>query len=237
MSQQDTITVEAGMASVPWRENTLELAVRSLVKQVDKVHVYLNGYGEVPGFLRGACPFLGDSLLSKIVVYRSQQGGDKGSSGKFHGASYCNGIYLSCDDDILYPPDYAARMAGKLNAYKRRVLTCVHGANLRRPVKSYYTSLRTIRFEHPLLADAVVEIAGTGTLAFDTAVFRPVVEEPSYDDPQVAVQARQQQLPIVAIARPERWLTNIDLAYNRSIHGQRAHIEDKVTRYVKAHLK
>jgi hypothetical protein len=229
-----------GMASVPWRVATAELVVRSLIKQVDAFHIYLNNYDEVPGFLKGECPFLQKDALRKIHIHRSQETGDLKSLGKFYGAQfYKEGVYLSVDDDILYPPNYAQRMAEKLSRYKGKVLVCVHGAKMKRPVNSYYGDMRTVRFELPTNKDQVVEIAGTGTLAYDLENFTlPVFEGMCYDDPQVAAQAKRLNMPIVAIARPEKWLTNIDLFYSKSIHGaNRLKLDKKVTAFVKANIE
>lgn len=229
--------IVVGIASVPWRETTCELAVRSLIKQVDKIHLYLNGYDSVPDFTTGACPYIKKDDLKKIVVHRSQDYGDLGSSGKWFGSQYYQQCrYFSCDDDILYPADYVMKMISKLERHGRCIV-CVHGANLKRPIESYYKSLRTIRFELPLNEDTKVEIPGTGTMLTDTSIFRPKVQEANYDDPQTAAKALKEGIPIYAIQRPERWLTNIDTAYRKSIYGRKAEIDAKVTAFVKEHLE
>lgn len=228
----------AGMASVPWRVGTAELVVRSLIKQVDAFHIYLNNYDEIPGFLKGDCPFLQKDALRKIHIHISQDTGDLKSTGKFYGAQfYKSGIYLSVDDDILYPANYARRMAEKLQKYKGRVLVCVHGEKFKYPITKFYGGTRVIRFESDLIKDQLVDFPGTGTLGVDLSKYEfPNDIEPLFEDPQIGANARKLQIPIVIIARPERWLTNIDLHYNRSIHSGRAKLDKKVTAFVKANF-
>ena len=44
----------ASMAAVPWREETLENVVNSLLPQVDRLNIYLNDWENVPSFLEHA---------------------------------------------------------------------------------------------------------------------------------------------------------------------------------------
>src|SRR5690606_14533447 len=66
--------VFVGIAAIPQRKAALEKSVRSLIDQVDRIGVYLNGWEEVPSFL----------LHPKIEVRRSQVDGDIGDAGKFY---------------------------------------------------------------------------------------------------------------------------------------------------------
>jgi len=93
------VTTVASIATVPERAATLKAAVASLESQVDSVQVYQNiDWGELPG-----------------------------DYGKFFGlGSSGREWFFTCDDDILYPPDYVERMIRFSAANDDAVVTC-HG--------------------------------------------------------------------------------------------------------------
>ena len=111
--------IRASLASIPARRDSLRRVVESLLPQVDRLGVYLNGYGDVPEFLAD----------DRIDVARSEDHGDLGDAGKmFWAAEPGVDYHLACDDDILYPADYVARMVAEVDRYGRRALVGCHGA-------------------------------------------------------------------------------------------------------------
>src|SRR5690606_25986430 len=112
------LPVYAGMATIPSRVEALDVAVASIYDQVDRLFVYLNNYDEIPLFLK----------RDKISVFTSQQFGDIKDTGKFFGLTRVQrGIYLSLDDDIQYPPDYAQVMKNHVVRFKNKCVVGVHG--------------------------------------------------------------------------------------------------------------
>src|SRR5690606_18653656 len=101
------------------RAHLLAKTVESLIDQVDRIGVYLNNYGEVPGFLDHP----------RIVVARSQDHGDMRDNGKFFFLDECrHRFYAAADDDLAYPPDYICRLRETLADAGSGAAVGVHGA-------------------------------------------------------------------------------------------------------------
>ncbi len=82
--------ITANLATIKSRSSTLQLVVNSLKNQVDKVRIYSNDYKpKVEG--------------SNVEVYT---GPDYTDNAKFFWLTHSKGVYLSCDDDLIYPPNY-----------------------------------------------------------------------------------------------------------------------------------
>lgn len=189
-----------GVASIPGREKNLKASLESILPQCDKVHVYLNNYPHAPDFLNH----------DKIIVYRSQDHGDRSDAGKFFNVPE-NCYYFSIDDDIIYPPTYVADMKAELNKWHNQVIVTHHGRVLRQsPVKSYYkgkTAMHHCRGHQA--QDRWVHVGGTGVMAFDTNYFRPSKKDfkaPHMADIWVGIKAQSQKMPILALAHPSGYI-------------------------------
>lgn len=230
-----------GIASTPLREDTLELTLRSILSQADEVRVYLNNYETVPAYLKHPTAFIRKKDFDKIRIFRSQEYGDLGSLGKhfIQPNEELKGYRFTIDDDILYPPDYVDRMISEIERYGRKAVVGVHAAQLRLPIKTYYTSLNTsqTRFEKALSENKHVHVLGSGTMAYHTDtvnIDQNFFEAKNYDDPQISAHLQKQGISRVAIARRYKWLVNIDRAYATSIHRNRSIVDEAATRIVNA---
>lgn len=189
------------LASIPEREGFLENTINSIYRQCDSIHVYLNGYVEVPSFLNEP----------KITVYRSQDHGDLSANGKvwFLNQKLERGYVFLIDDDIIYPKNYVQLMVETLQKYKHQFAVCVHGSIFSDHLKWYYQRSSMFPFKRALLHDCVVNLPGSGTFAFHTDTLKL-----SYDDFQpftmvdliLGILCRDQQVPIVSVARGHDWL-------------------------------
>ena len=149
-------TITASMATVPWRENTLQQAVESLLPQVDRLNVYLNEWKSIPEFLNHP----------KINAVMSQNEiGDLGAKGKFYWCEQIRGYHLTVDDDILYPPDYVEKILLALSRYPQAVVS-YHGSILNYPVFNKRNNKLT-HFVRDAPKDMKVALIGTGVLAYD----------------------------------------------------------------------
>jgi FkbM family methyltransferase len=196
--------VFASLASVPRRVQGLAEVVASMLPQVDRIHVYLNGYDSIPDFL----------THPRIVVATSQQAGNRGDSGKFYWAAHLppEAYHLTLDDDMAYPPDYAARLIVKLQQYRHKALVAVHGARMVTPVTRYYKSRDVFSYALPQVGDRFAHVLGTGTLAYatETLALRPEdFSEPGMADVWLAVKARQADVPMVCMAHRAGWLRQL----------------------------
>lgn len=189
-----------GIASIPIREDGLRQAMQSLVHQVDEFHIYLNEYEAIPAWLVS---------WPSAVIYTSQQFGVLGDSGKFFGYVRTEARwYFTCDDDIIYPHDYAEVLIDASTRHECPV--GVHGSLLRYPVKGYYEpkSRHVLHFKWKNKVDRRVHILGTGTMLLDRRVTSrlPKFDFPNMADIWIAKFIAQQALPMYAVARADGWL-------------------------------
>ena len=100
--------VIVGMATFKGREKAVDKACKSLSKQVDLIYLYDN-----------------------------EQNEDLADNGKFYGLELekepC--IYLSCDDDLLYPSGYIQYMISKSTQYNS--IVTLHGRRYNRPIVAF----------------------------------------------------------------------------------------------------
>jgi hypothetical protein len=167
--------IHVSIASIPTRAHILPRTVNSLLSQVDLVRVYLNGYREVPEFLRH----------DRIVVARSQDYGDRGAVGKFFWCEEESGYELHCDDDLVYPKDHAARLVEAIERYGRKAAVSLHGCVIVPPVASYFRSRLLYHWNSDQAMDMPAHVLGTGVLGYHSStlsICRRDFREPNMAD-------------------------------------------------------
>lgn len=183
--------ITANIATLPDREKQLIKTVESLYNQVDKINIYLNDYHKIPDWC----------LDSKI---RTRMTPNIGDQGKFMFSE--KGYYFSCDDDLIYPPDYVETLKAKINDN----IVTIHGKNFLVPTKSYYHgAMDKIRCDSKLTVDTKVQIPGTGVMAFHTDTIKFYFEDfkrPNMADIWVGIKAKQLGIPVICIAHPANWV-------------------------------
>ncbi len=194
--------VIAGIASMPEREKTLQLAIESIYWQVDEVYVYLNNFDSVPRFLQ----------RPGVRIFRSQDYGDLKDVGKFFALNYVNnGVIFTLDDDIQYPSDYVSKMMDALEAFDYNAVVGVHGIILPEHPKSFFDR-KVFTFYSDLECMAPVSFLGTGTCAFDIEKIGISVSNfTSYGmaDLFLGAHAKSLGIPSIAIGRKSGWLKDI----------------------------
>lgn len=215
--------VTVTLASIPQRRDHLRRVVSTLLPQADRVCVWLNGYDDVPDVLRHP----------RVVVRRSQDGGDLRDNGKFaFDDVVADGHHLLVDDDIDYPDDYVDRMVAKVEQYGRRAVVGVHGVIVDVPVVGYFDHREVFHFGTALRRDRIVNVLGSGTVAMHTSTLRMTVADcprTGMADIWLAVAAHRRGVPLVAVARPTRHLMQLEIA-DRSLfqeyrHDDEPHVE------------
>ncbi|QJR81528.1 glycosyltransferase [Alteromonas pelagimontana] len=185
-----------GIASIPSREYALLETVKSLVKQVDKIGIFLDGYSEIPDFLKDN---------KKILIKRSQDFDRKvGDAGKFFWVDEHKGFYFTCDDDLIYPNDYVARIKQKIISKREPVVVGWHGSLILCPFKNYYNknSRRVFTFGSARPEDTPVHILGTGCVGFHTSSFNVNFCDfptPNMADVYFAKLGQEQKVPFIVI--------------------------------------
>lgn len=203
----DRHPVCGSIASFPPREAGLRQVVAAVLPQVDRLYVYLNEYGDIPDFLRHP----------RIIVARSQEhDGDLMDNGKFFFLEQMpRGYHFTFDDDIAYPPDYVQRLTLKLQLYRNQAVIGVHGAVFHTPFARFYQDRDVHLFWEGLAQDKTVHILGSGTLAYHRDALRLAREDfrsTGMADIWLAITAKQQHVPLIAMQREPGWLRQIPQA-------------------------
>lgn len=195
--------VFAGLASFGNRSEVLGKAVESLLHQVDRLGVYLNGYDRVPGFLDDP----------KIEVARSEDHGDKRDNGKFFFLDTTPyRYYAAADDDIAYPPDYIERMVGRLGDAGPNAAVAVHGAVYPTEILGLFKPRHLFHFSDALQHVMPVHLVGTGTVVFDQDSWqlgRTEFGEPGMADVWFAAAAQRRGARLFVVNRSRDWLVDV----------------------------
>jgi hypothetical protein len=185
------------MATIPGRERACLEALESLAGQVDEIHLALNQYAALPDWLPPGV----DGVLT-----------DGGDEEKFRACPHLDPevLFFSCDDDLVYPPDYVSRTLARAPRPTGEILT-YHGRILTTPVTRFYLSGSKFHWFHAVPEDACVHVGGTGVMAFWIRDFQPLPEMfphefPLMADVHVAVEAQRRHIPIRVLRHPAGWI-------------------------------
>jgi hypothetical protein len=205
--------VTASMASMPSREPLLRQTVASMLPQVDALNVYLNGYESTPSWI----------IHDKVQVIHSRDFGDLRDNGKFFFLdALLHGYHFTIDDDIVYPPDYVQKCVLKIEQYRRQAIVGVHGVILANPFVRFMQGRTVSHFKRGTSRDAFVNLLGTGTTAYHTDTLGlsfADFPQPGMADVWLAIAAKRQRVPMVAIARPDQWLKPLAEADDDSLYS------------------
>ncbi len=198
--------ITAQLATIPDRVDLLKQTVESLVPQVNRLFVALNGHKIVPGFLEH----------KKISIYKLDN--TKGDAAKFYNLKSSEGYIFTCDDDLLYPEDYCKVMISKLREHDNRVILTNHGRIMEpKPVTNSYTDRKggsrnpDSKFHCCLDAprEAYLDIGGTGVMAWHSDYFFPDYDKitiPNMADIWVCKFAKEQNCKILHNPHREGWI-------------------------------
>lgn len=189
----------ASIATLASRGETFAQVLPVIAAQVDHVFVYLDGHGEAPAFLADH---------ANVTVRRAPIH----CSSRYLPLRELPGpaVFMSVDDDIRYPRNYAEVMAEVLHRLGGAAVVGVHGRTYLPPHGSYLRHANGVHFAAPMKAMRHVHELGTGTAAFvtDRLSFDPLRwERHDMDDINVAIEAQLRGLPRIAIPRAAGWLT------------------------------
>jgi hypothetical protein len=194
--------IVAGMATMPSRAATLPLALASIIGQVDRLYLYLDGHDQVPLCARGEPRVI--PILSKHV--RHLRG-----NGKLLGLVMepTHGLFVSVDDDILYPENYVATLLAGLRASGYRAVVGYHGSILNQPFIRYSQSRTVFNFAQGLASSCQVDVLGAGTVMFAPAALNFDVRlwpDVNMVDLRLALEAAKRKVPLFCLERPAAYL-------------------------------
>jgi FkbM family methyltransferase len=210
--------IMCGVASIPERAENLRLSVQSILPCVDELHVYLNGYMDVPAFLDHP----------KVKVYRSQDFKDLGDAGKFFKAGEKRGFFITIDDDIIYPADFVWKLVNEIRHHRQKglkVAVGLHGKIMARNVSRFYRD-HTEQFHgaSPLKHSRGVHILGTGTAAFHTDDLKLTIDDfnghANMADIHFGIACQKQNVGCLVLPRPANYLTIQRIPVQQTIWGK-----------------
>lgn len=197
-----TTDVVAGMATYPPRFSFCLDAVRSIAPQVDRVLFYVNGPEDAP--------FNETHVPDNVSIVWGSAGNLK-DAGKFHGAYGLDPdtYYLTCDDDLIYPPEYAPKLVAALE--KGEAACGFHGCVVPGYVgDSYYKGrLYVNHYRQDVRRRKHVNVLGTGVSAFDLSavdLYPGIFGERPMADLYVARALQDQNIPATVLPHPSGWI-------------------------------
>lgn len=189
--------IVAGIATIPTRIEQVKKTIESLLPQVDSIHLCCNGNSTEP-----PCFYTPHLSHPKIGIFVG------GGSDEQKFREITGDIYLSCDDDLIYPPNYVEVIKQKLERYD---IVTFHGRNFNHfPINSYYKSAGSkYRCLDKVATDVSVQVGGTGCMAFNPDKFSISLKDfPSkyMADVHLAVKALKENKRIMCIAHEAGWI-------------------------------
>jgi hypothetical protein len=210
----------AQLATVPERMEALIQVIDSLAPQVDRLNVMLNGHtGEQ------AVKLYNRYANSKHINFHRRDNSMTDAE-KYYRVEELQGYILTCDDDILYPPDYVKYMISKVEQYDRKFVVTLHGrvySGL--PIYSFYRDRKPgfntpgagmfrcmdeVKGDHIILADGIVGCGGDGVMCWhsDTLQMRyEYCELPNMSQLWMALTCNHFNVPQIVVEHPSDFLT------------------------------
>jgi hypothetical protein len=185
--------IVAGIASIPSRVESLKRTIESLKDQVDHIFVGLNGYEYAPSFIT-------ENKWDYKLAYTINDN-SHGDAMKFAAAGWADSYFITCDDDLIYPPNYAEYMVSKCKEHNCPV--SLHGKCFEYPVSDYHRSFtRNLHCRRTVIGDHKVDVVGTGALCFDTRQVKVSMDDfkiPNMSDLWFAKLCKEQNIPLMVV--------------------------------------
>lgn len=186
--------ITANLATIKSRRYTLQGVIDSLKNQVDTVRVYANDY--VPE-------------VKNAEVYTGE---DYTDNSKFYWLPESEGIYLSCDDDLIYPPDYVETILEGMRKYPGCWIT-FHGRKLLGYGLDYYRGHLVYRCLGDVAGDYELDVPGTGVSAFNTKDFKFDMREWEYkrmSDIMAGQEIAKRKRKIICLSHKAGWIKHLE---------------------------
>lgn len=212
--------ITASMSTIGWREPGLATAVASILPQVDRLNVFLQGYPVISSGQVLIPDYLIHYKVNVEVDVDEPESAWLGASAKFHWLFHklvADGYHFTVDDDIEYPPDYVQRCIAKIEEHKRRAIVGFHGVLYKEPMRRYFRDRQCWRFDKECDADRFVHTLGTGTSAFHTDTLKLTQRDfvlPNSCDLYLGIACQRQRVPVLCMARKRGYLRALPLAFD-----------------------
>lgn len=214
--------IYAGMASIPSREKLLKNTIDSIHPYIDHLFLFLNEYPHIPSWL---------SHYPKVSPFLSKkEKTNMGDAGKFYGLNKIQETdfyYFPLDDDLIYPPDYVWKMIQKIEKYERKSIISCGGYNMKSIVNHFYADRsQNWHISTKNNKDRPAQILHSALAAWhsSTLSFRyEHCQKANMGDLWLAIAAQKQQVPMVLIERPAKWVAVQKIPIAKTIYGKHYH--------------
>lgn len=232
------------MATYPARFKRLMQMLPTVTSQLDRLVIYCNEYTlDGFGFLMDKCKgFAGDCKIQFIDPGFAD--GDLRDMGKFWSWHRYRGYIFLLDDDLLYPSDYCQRHIKSIQHHQS--ISTVHGRSLLKwPIENYIKDTKSLHYKRGLDKHFLVDIAGTGTVAFSTKDFQPpevpvssLRANAGMADIYFALLASTRNRAIIATHREANWLADANTPCAKSsLYAEMQHSDTKQVKAINANPK
>lgn len=194
--------VHITMATQPQRERFARVAVESLLNQTrpaDTLHVEFNGFD--------AAPTWADELPITYRLWPDNMGAEI----RFKRLDEVQGIYLSVDDDMIFPPSYVNYIVEALGRHGGMV--GFHGTRYTRyPITSYTHDIERWGFTKGCPSDVAVHQLGAGCMAIhtDTGLRLSEFNEKNMNDCIMARWAARNSVRLTCLTRRDGYIIEQD---------------------------
>ena len=159
--------------------------------------------------------------VDEVLVYNGDIEGDKVKFTAYRKDCF----YFSCDDDLIYPPDYCDKMIEAYHRNNKAIITN-HGRIFSPPITDYYKNGTKFHCLHEVKEDVQVHCGGTGVMMFtgQMDISLDMFKIKNMADIWIALLARKNKVPIICMKHDKDWIqhtTKIDL--NKTIHAMHVH--------------
>lgn len=188
--------IVVGMATFGARMKYAEQAIDSLRDQVDEIYLYNNS--------------INNDLTDK---------------GKFYGLTQVDEpcYYFSCDDDIIYPMDYAEKMVMWIERLKGEAIVTHHGRILKGIGKDYYKDHFSFACMRSVNGIRKIDVPGSGVAAWRTDRFNAI---PTMDYPEqrmsdliLGLEATKQNVPVYIVPHQKGYFEDLKVPSNLTCFG------------------
>jgi hypothetical protein len=191
--------VRISIASMNDRFENLKKTIDSLNNQFDIFNVYLNEYSE------NNINYL-TSRYKNINFFPSQEVyNDLGDTAKFLFQNKKD-YYLTCDDDIIYPPGYSEYIVKSITKYN--CIVGFHGSIISSD-EDYYKRKNKVHFSQELKKSKFVNVLGTGVMGFDNSKYIfpfNILKTKNMSDIYIAEYSNNNNFNLMCLSKEKDWI-------------------------------
>ena len=184
-----------GIATIHGREQQLQNTFESLCPYVDEINIYHNG--------KEAIDYTDNAKFESLKKYKEPI------------------YFFSCDDDIIYPPNYIEKTIKLIDRFN--CIVTYHGRILRGKGIDYYKSHQSFSCKATNTQNRYIDVAGTGVTAFRTDYFNPREiynsEYKRMSDLVFSLEVRKQGKKILLGEHQYKWIQVQNIPLQNTIYG------------------